>query len=111
MNPCIPVLFPVAVEPSWEGLVQPLEKLTDKHSRIWGIVTHLKVGGGGQTAHGGGGGGRGGGGGGGGGVRLWGGFAVGDPTWNRFHRAPACQAGWTAHRVVPLGPLRARLAG
>lgn len=23
--------------------MQPLEKLTDKHSRIWGIVTHLKV--------------------------------------------------------------------
>jgi hypothetical protein len=23
--------------------VQPLEKLTDKHSRAWGTVTHLKV--------------------------------------------------------------------
>jgi hypothetical protein len=32
-----------AVEPTWEGLVQPLEKLTDKHSRAWGVVTHLKV--------------------------------------------------------------------
>jgi hypothetical protein len=26
--------------------VQPLEKLTDKHSRAWGTVTHLKVRGG-----------------------------------------------------------------
>lgn len=32
-----------SVEPTWEGLVQPLEKLTDKHSRAWGVVTHLKV--------------------------------------------------------------------
>lgn len=31
-----------SVEPTWEGLVQPLEKLTDKHSRAWGVVTHLK---------------------------------------------------------------------
>jgi oligopeptidase A len=33
-----------AVTPSWEGLVEPLEKLTDRHQRTWGIVSHLKVG-------------------------------------------------------------------
>jgi hypothetical protein len=33
-----------SVTPSWEGLVEPLEKLTDKHQRTWGVVSHLKVG-------------------------------------------------------------------
>jgi hypothetical protein len=33
-----------SVTPSWEGLVEPLEKLTDRHQRTWGIVSHLKVG-------------------------------------------------------------------
>lgn len=32
-----------SVTPTWEGLVEPLEKLTDKHQRTWGIVSHLKV--------------------------------------------------------------------
>jgi hypothetical protein len=32
-----------SVEPTWEGLVQPLEALTDRHSRTWGVVSHLKV--------------------------------------------------------------------
>lgn len=32
-----------SVTPSWEGLVEPLEKLTDRHQRVWGIVSHLKV--------------------------------------------------------------------
>jgi hypothetical protein len=33
-----------SVTPSWEALVEPLEKLTDKHQRTWGVVSHLKVG-------------------------------------------------------------------
>lgn len=32
-----------SVTPTWEGLVEPLEKLTDRHQRTWGIVSHLKV--------------------------------------------------------------------
>jgi oligopeptidase A len=32
-----------SVEPTWEGLVQPLEALTDRHQRTWGVVSHLKV--------------------------------------------------------------------
>lgn len=31
-----------SVQPSWEGLVEPLERLTDRHQRTWGIVSHLK---------------------------------------------------------------------
>lgn len=31
-----------SVEPTWEGLVQPLERISDRHQRIWGIVSHLK---------------------------------------------------------------------
>eukprot|EP00878_Enallax_costatus_P002366 GHUV01002542.1.p1 GENE.GHUV01002542.1~~GHUV01002542.1.p1 ORF type:complete len:832 (+),score=220.74 GHUV01002542.1:594-3089(+) len=31
-----------SVEPTWHGLVEPLEKLTDRHQRTWGIVSHLK---------------------------------------------------------------------
>lgn len=30
------------VEPSWPKLVEPLEKITDRLSVIWGIVNHLK---------------------------------------------------------------------
>lgn len=33
-----------SVEPTWEGLVAPLERIADRHQRIWGIVGHLKVG-------------------------------------------------------------------
>ena len=33
------------VAPSWEGLVEPLERMTDQLSRAWGVVSHLKVGG------------------------------------------------------------------
>jgi hypothetical protein len=32
------------VQPTWKGLVEPLERIGDKHSRTWGIVSHLKVG-------------------------------------------------------------------
>jgi hypothetical protein len=32
-----------SVEPTWEGLVQPLERISDRHQRIWGIVSHLKA--------------------------------------------------------------------
>ncbi len=31
------------VVPTWEGLVEPLERITDKHERTWSIVSHLKV--------------------------------------------------------------------
>ena len=31
------------VEPTWSGLVEPLEKLTDRLSRAWSTVSHLKV--------------------------------------------------------------------
>lgn len=33
-----------SVEPTWAGLVEPLERIGDKHQRTWGIVSHLKVG-------------------------------------------------------------------
>jgi hypothetical protein len=32
------------VQPTWQGLVEPLERIGDKHQRTWGIVSHLKVG-------------------------------------------------------------------
>lgn len=32
-----------AVEPTWEGLVQPLERIVDRLSRAWGTVSHLKA--------------------------------------------------------------------
>ena len=31
-----------AVEPSWPKLVEPLEKILDRLSVVWGIVNHLK---------------------------------------------------------------------
>ena len=31
------------VQPTWEGLVEPLERLSDKIERTWGAVSHLKV--------------------------------------------------------------------
>ena len=31
------------VQPTWSSLVEPLERLTDKSSRAWGTVSHLKV--------------------------------------------------------------------
>ncbi len=31
------------MEPSWEGLVQPLERIVDRLSRAWGTVSHLKA--------------------------------------------------------------------
>ncbi len=31
------------VRPTWEGLVEPLERLSDKIERTWGAVSHLKV--------------------------------------------------------------------
>lgn len=31
------------VKPTWEGLVEPLERLSDKIERTWGAVSHLKV--------------------------------------------------------------------
>lgn len=30
-------------EPTWASLVEPLERLTDRISRAWGAVSHLKV--------------------------------------------------------------------
>ena len=32
-----------SVVPTWPGLVEPLERLTDRHQRTWGVVGHLKV--------------------------------------------------------------------
>ena len=32
-----------SVEPTWEGLVEPLERISDRLSRAWGVVSHLKV--------------------------------------------------------------------
>jgi oligopeptidase A len=32
-----------SLTPTWSGLVERLEKLTDRHQRTWGIVSHLKV--------------------------------------------------------------------
>lgn len=31
------------VQPTWEGLVEPLERLSDKIERTWGAVSHLKA--------------------------------------------------------------------
>ena len=31
------------VQPTWSGLVEPLERLTDRLSLAWGTVSHLKV--------------------------------------------------------------------
>ena len=31
------------VEPTWHGLVEPVERLTDRLSLAWGTVSHLKV--------------------------------------------------------------------
>lgn len=31
------------MQPTWEGLVEPLERLSDKIERTWGAVSHLKV--------------------------------------------------------------------
>ncbi|MEW5309432.1 MAG: hypothetical protein WDW38_001321 [Sanguina aurantia] len=30
------------VQPSWEGLLEPLERISDRHQRVWGVVSHLK---------------------------------------------------------------------
>ncbi|KAJ9507608.1 hypothetical protein QJQ45_019220 [Haematococcus lacustris] len=32
------------VVPTWSGLVEPLERIQDRHQRTWGVVSHLKVG-------------------------------------------------------------------
>lgn len=32
------------VQSTWEGLVEPLERLSDRVERTWGAVSHLKVG-------------------------------------------------------------------
>lgn len=32
-----------SLQPTWEGLVEPLERLSDKIERTWGAVSHLKV--------------------------------------------------------------------
>ena len=37
---CVPLQN---VKPTWEGLVEPLEALSDKLARTWGTVTHLKA--------------------------------------------------------------------
>ena len=31
------------VQPTWEALVEPLERLSDRIERTWGAVSHLKV--------------------------------------------------------------------
>lgn len=31
------------VEPSWPKLVEPLEKIVDRLSVVWGMVNHLKA--------------------------------------------------------------------
>ncbi|KAK9804552.1 hypothetical protein WJX73_008970 [Symbiochloris irregularis] len=31
------------VKPTWQGLVEPLERMTDQLSRTWGLVSHLKA--------------------------------------------------------------------
>lgn len=33
----------LTVQPSWEGLLEPLERISDRHQRVWGVVSHLKV--------------------------------------------------------------------
>lgn len=32
-----------SVQPTWEGLIEPLERISDRLSRAWGTVSHLKV--------------------------------------------------------------------
>ena len=32
-----------SVEPSWPKLVEPLEKLVDRLSVVWGVINHLKA--------------------------------------------------------------------
>jgi len=32
-----------AVEPSWPKLVEPLEKIIDRLSVVWGMINHLKA--------------------------------------------------------------------
>jgi hypothetical protein len=31
------------VQPTWEAVVEPLERISDLHQRTWGVVQHLKV--------------------------------------------------------------------
>lgn len=31
-----------SVTPTWQGLVEPLERISDRHQRTWGVVSHLK---------------------------------------------------------------------
>lgn len=31
------------VKPTWKDLVEPLERISDRISRAWGTVSHLKV--------------------------------------------------------------------
>lgn len=31
------------VEPSWPKLVEPLEKIVDRLSVVWGVINHLKA--------------------------------------------------------------------
>ena len=31
------------VEPKWEKLVEPLEKIVDRLAVVWGMVNHLKA--------------------------------------------------------------------
>jgi oligopeptidase A len=32
-----------SVKPTWEDLVEPLERISDRIGRAWGTVSHLKV--------------------------------------------------------------------
>jgi oligopeptidase A len=31
------------VKPDWKGLIEPLERISDRMARAWGIVSHLKA--------------------------------------------------------------------
>lgn len=31
------------VQPTWPGLVEPIERVVDSLGRVWGVVNHLKV--------------------------------------------------------------------
>ena len=31
------------VKPTWDGLIEPLERISDRISRAWGTVSHLKA--------------------------------------------------------------------
>jgi len=31
------------VQPTWQGLVEPLERVVDRLGRAWGAVNHLKA--------------------------------------------------------------------